>query len=504
MRSFVENFPFFCIFLAIISGILSAVVRDGRTAYRMSLSVSTVVAVLSAAVLYDSVVRDTSYIYTMGRFPALIGNAIKVGPWQGLLSLVFGGVMALSLLGGSRDLFHDILPQKQPMYFTMVDLTLASLLALTYTNDIFTGYVFIEISTIAACAMVMAKDTGPNLIATIRYLFMSLLGSGLFLIGLTLLISITGYLMMPALSSAVLRLSMSGGYPVTLTVSIGLMAAGLGVKSAMFPFHQWLPDAHGGATTASSAILSGLVLKGYIALLITLIVRVFTIPLLRETGIVDVFLATGILGMILGSISAIREHHIKRMLAYSSVAQVGYIFMGFGLGTDAGMLASCFHMLVHACCKPLLFVCAGRLSAVTGHRRALRNLKGSAYRDIVAGVGFTVGALSMIGIPLFGGFVSKLYFANASLDSSRMVLVLLAIALSTVLNALYYIPALLAIWSAAPQELQERILATATEEEQQKDWRFTTAAVILIAAVLILGIFYHPIVNVISAGLSLM
>ena len=202
MRSFVENFPFFCIFLAIISGILSAVVRDGRTAYRMSLSVSTVVAVLSAAVLYDSVVRDTSYIYTMGRFPALIGNAIKVGPWQGLLSLVFGGVMALSLLGGSRDLFHDILPQKQPMYFTMVDLTLASLLALTYTNDIFTGYVIIEISTIAACAMVMAKDTGPNLIATIRYLFMSLLGSGLFLIGLTLLISITGYLMMPALSSA--------------------------------------------------------------------------------------------------------------------------------------------------------------------------------------------------------------------------------------------------------------------------------------------------------------
>src|SRR5699024_6976526 len=113
----------------------------------------------------------------------------------------------------------------------------------------------------------------------------------------------------------------------------------------------------------------------------------------------DVILVFGLLGMVVGSLAAMRENHIKRMLAYSSVAQVGYIFMGIGLGSSEGMIASCFHILVHACCKPLLFLCAGRLSAVSGHHKSLRNLRGSAYRDIGAGIGFTVGALSMIGIP---------------------------------------------------------------------------------------------------------
>ena len=148
-------------------------------------------------------------------------------------------------------------------------------------------------------------------------------------------------------------------------------------------------------------------------------------------------LAFGLLGMIFGSLAAMRENHIKRMLAYSSVAQVGYIFMGVGLGSMEGLIASFFHILVHACCKPLLFLCAGRLSAVSGHHKSLKNLRGSAFRDVVAGLGFTVGALSMIGIPLFGGFVSKLYFANAAVPTGMTAMILLTIALSTVLNALY-------------------------------------------------------------------
>ena len=121
-------------------------------------------------------------------------------------------------------------------------------------------------------------------------------------------------------------------------MAVGLIVAGLGVKSAMFPFHLWLPDAHGGATTASSAILSGLVLKGYIVLLLVMILRVFSLELMVELGAADVILAFGLLGMIFGSLAAMRENHIKRMLAYSSVAQVGYIFMGIGLGTMEGLM----------------------------------------------------------------------------------------------------------------------------------------------------------------------
>lgn len=504
MRPLCENLPFVTIFLAITAGILCAVLRSGRAAWRLTMLVTAANTVLSAILLAFIWQTDRTFTYTMGRFAAPYGNAIKAGPLQALLAAAFCAILALALEGGKRDLFHDVSAARQPLYFTMVNMTAASLLALTYTNDIFTGYVFIEISTISACALVMAKDTGPNLIATIRYLFMSLLGSGLFLLGATLLNGITGYLLMPSLAKAVAGLAAAGQYRVPLTAAVGLIIAGLGVKSAMFPFYLWLPDAHGGATTASSAILSGLVLKGYIVLLMILMVRVFTLPLLEEMGVTNVLLGFGLLGMIAGSISAIREHHVKRMLAYSSVAQIGYIFMGLGLGTAAGLTASCFHILVHACCKPLLFCCAGRLSAVSGHHRSLRNLRGSAYRDAVAGLGFTVGALSMIGIPLFGGFVSKLYFASASLTSDKMALVLMTIALSTVLNALYYVPAVLAIWERPDEALRLHIEETADADALAVDRPFTAAALILIAAVFVLGILYHPILNVINSGVTLL
>ena len=503
MRPFVENFPFFSIFLAILAAIVTAAIRSGRISYWITIGVCAASALLNGWVLEYTYAEGVSFTYAMGRFLAPYGNAINCGPLQALLAAVFSLVMALALAGGRRDLFQDILPEKQKFYFVMVNMLEASLLALTYTNDMFTGYVFIETSTIAACALVMAKDNGPNLIATIRYLFMSLVGSGLFLIGLTILNSITGYLLMPSLAEAVAELRLSESYTLPLTVAVGLLVAGLGVKSAMFPFHLWLPDAHGGATTASSAILSGLVLKGYIVLLLVMILRVFSMELMVELGVTDVILAFGLLGMILGSLAAMRENHIKRMLAYSSVAQVGYIFMGVGLGSIEGLIASCFHILVHACCKPLLFLCAGRLSAVSGHHKSLKNLRGGAYRDIGAGLGFTVGALSMIGIPLFGGFVSKLYFASAAVPTGMTAMILLTIALSTVLNALYYVPALLAIWVKPPAEDEALVLADVHPGDLAADRAFTAAAAILIVGIFVLGIFYHPITDLIEAGVRL-
>ena len=187
MRPFVENFPFFSIFLAILAAIVTAAIRSGRISYWITIGVCAASALLNGWVLEYTYAEGVSFTYAMGRFLAPYGNAINCGPLQALLAAVFSLVMALALAGGRRDLFQDILPEKQKFYFVMVNMLEASLLALTYTNDMFTGYVFIETSTIAACALVMAKDNGPNLIATIRYLFMSLVGSGLFLIGLTIL-----------------------------------------------------------------------------------------------------------------------------------------------------------------------------------------------------------------------------------------------------------------------------------------------------------------------------
>lgn len=499
MRPFVENFPFFCVFLSMTAAILLSVIHDGRAAFRLSLAVAGAVAALSAAVLVFVVKGDLVYTYVMGRFGAPFGNELKVGPVEALLTMCFALVMLLSLLGGREGLFHDILPEKQHLYFVMTNLILASLLALTYTNDLFTGYVFIEVSTIAACSLVMAKDTGPNLMATLRYLFLSLMGSGLFLVGVTMLYGVTGHLLMPYVHDVIAGLVRTGDYRLPLAVSIGLITVGLGVKSAMFPFHLWLPDAHGSANTTSSAILSGLVLKGYIVLLMTLYHRVFTLDLVNELHVTDVVLAFGLMGMIFGSLQAMRQTHIKRMLAYSSVAQVGYIFMGVGLGTEAGLVASCLHVLVHAFSKPMLFCCAGRLSNVAGRHKNMANLHGTGYRSPIAGVGFTVGALSMIGIPLLGGFASKLYFANASLlRSDAMLATLLVLGVSTVLNALYYVPAVIAIWS--PSSHGKNPLPKGLAEP---DPAFILSTLVSIAAVFVLGIFYQPISSIIEASVRL-
>ena len=238
-----------------------------------------------------------------------------------------------------------------------MNLLLSSLLALVYTNDMFTAYVFVEINTISACGLIMIRQVGRTIEAAVRYMIMSLLGSGLLLFGLCIMYDLTGHLLMSNIKESVGLLMANGEYPIPLIVSVALMCVGLCIKSALFPFHAWLPDAYGYSTVSSAAILSSLVSKGYIFLLIKIIYRVIGFNIFNNTRIIDVLFVFGLMGMIFGSISAIRENDIRRMIAYSSVAQIGYIYMGFGMVTQPGMVASVFHILPHGATKALLFIC---------------------------------------------------------------------------------------------------------------------------------------------------
>ena len=477
---FAWNLPYLSVFLTMVTAILLSVLPGAKRAYWITVSVSAIVAGMSLAFLVFIANADASYAFTMGKFPAPFGNEIKFGPLQGIFAYVFSTVMCLSLLGGREELFEDVDPKKMGLACVMFNMVLASLLVLSYTNDAFTAYVFIEISTIAACALVMIKDSGPTLVATVRYLFMSLLGSGLFLFSVILLYAITGHLLMPQLTESVQKLMAEGSYTKVLALLLGMMTAGLGVKSAMFPFHRWLPDAHGTATAV---------------LLITMYVRVFTLDTVRAFHIHDAVFALGFCGMILGSVMAIRETHAKRMLAYSSVAQLGYVFMGIGLGTPAGVAAACFQILAHAFTKPLLFVSVGRLASTVGHDKQLRALRGTAWSCPLAGLGFGVGALSMVGIPLFGGFAAKVNFSTSAIfGDEKIALTLGVLALSSILNALYYIPALINIWSEK----------NPNAKDAEKDYTATAAIVLLAAGVLYLGLRFTPVMDLIVRGLALM
>ena len=147
-------------------------------------------------------------------------------------------------------------------------------MAQVYTNDAFTAYVVVEIMTISACSLIDARTKGRTLVAATRYMIMNLLGAVLFLLGIILLYDLTGHLLMSNMKEAVAELHATGEYTLPLTVVVALISIGLSIKSALFPFHTWVPDAYGYTTPASSAILSSLVSKGYIFLLIKIMYRV--------------------------------------------------------------------------------------------------------------------------------------------------------------------------------------------------------------------------------------
>ena len=443
----IRNFPCLSILLAMFSAIISSALK-GREARYLNTALVAVDGVLSACTLYMTTLTGESYVYQMGHFPAPFGNEIRFGSLEAGTALFFCVIMLLSLNGGRKKVQMEVDPHKENLYYIMLDLLLSSLLALVYTNDLFTAYVFVEINTIAACGLIMIVESGRAIEAATRYMIMSLLGSGLFLMGLCMLYDMTGHLLMSNIQMSVREIVSSGAYRIPLLVTIAVIVVGLAIKSALFPFHAWLPDAYGYSTVSSAAILSSLVSKGYIFLLIKIIYRVIGFDIFVNSRIINVLFVFGLAGMIMGSTSAIRENDIRRMISYSSVAQIGYIYMGFGLGTSVGMVASIFHIFSHAATKSLLFVSGVGLTDVSGDHKEFIELTGSAYRNVCAGIAFTAGSLSMVGIPLFSGFISKLLFSQAAVQSNmKMLPTLIVLAISTVLNAIYFMKTVIRIFT---------------------------------------------------------
>lgn len=499
--AFVQNVPFFSIMLSMFSGIVSSIL-PGKAAKRLNAAVILIIGAASAWLLAWLMQTGGSYTFMMGHFPAPWGNEIRAGALEAGMALFFCIIMLLSMLGGRKKLFDEVEVTKHNIYYILTDLLLSSLLALVYTNDLFTAYVFVEINTIAACGLIMIRQNGRTIEAAVRYMIMSLLGSGLLLMGICMLYDLTGHLLMSNIKESVAAIMAAGTYQIPLTITIGLVTVGLAIKSALFPFHAWLPDAYGYSTVSSAAMLSSLVSKGYIFLLIKIFYRVVGFEIICASKIPNVLFLFGLSGMIFGSISAIWEKDIRRMIAFSSVAQIGYIYMGFGLGTTEGMVASIFHILAHAATKSLLFVSAIGLTDVSAGSRNFFDLTGSAYRNKAAGVGFSVGAMSMVGIPLFSGFVSKLLFAEAAVvhPTHKMMPTLIVLAVSTILNAIYFLKTVVRIYVPEKRETEAEKGYFRIKAVQQR--LYTLTLILFIFINLVLGMMSEPIIGIIESGLN--
>ena len=490
MEAFI-HIPLLSILVTILTALIISLFKDRKIARRLtiiSFSASIILSVVLA--FYINSINGGYFTYQLGSYSAPWANELRAGLFEAILALALSLIMLLSLLGGTKSIDHDIKQGKQRYFYLILNLLLASILALIYTNDIFTAYVFIEINAVAACAIVVAKESKDTVKATIKYFVMSAIGSGIYLFAISTLYSITGHLAMSNMHEAIANIPQ--GYYIPLTTAMVLIVVGLAVKSALFPFHSWLPDAHGSATSSASAILSSVVLKGYIILLIKILYRVYGLGMLERLNILPVILVLGLFGMILGSIFALIQKDLKKMIAYSSVAQIGYIYLGIGLGTSYGMAAAAFHIIVHAVTKSILFISGGNLLEIAGSKR-IEDLNGLGYIDPVSGISFLVGGLSMIGIPLFSGFISKLLFVNAALDSSIAIIVLIALAISTLLNGMYYIPTILRIYNR--KDMGRKLNLSFKAQGIVKH-----SLIILIMINILLGLISTPVVNGLIEG----
>ena len=228
----------------------------------------------------------------------------------------------------------------------------------------------------------------------------------------------------------------------------------------------------------------------------------FGFEVVWDSKVIHILFVFGIAGMIMGSIDAIRANNIRRMIAFSSVAQIGYIYMGFGLGTAEGFIASIFHMLSHAATKSLLFVSASGLTEVSDRKAVFCELTGAGFRNKMAGIAFTVGSLSMVGFPAFSGFISKLLFAQAAVGNDVKVLpTMIALAISTVLNTVYFLKTVIRIYTPVSRsECRKKHYETITMKQQPVKF---AAMICFIVINLILGLFAQPIVTLITEGLNM-
>ena len=491
---FIQNVPFFSIMISMFSGIVSSILSE-KWAKRLNTAVILAVGVMSGALLIRLCRTGCgSYIFMMGHFPAPWGNEIRAGVLEAGMAMFFSIVMLLSMTGGRKKLFDEVEYSKHNIYYILVDMMLSSLLALIYTNDLFTAYVFVEINTIAACGLIMIRQNGRTIEAAVRYMIMSLLGSGLLLMGICMLYDLTGHLLMSNIQQAMADIMANGTYRIPMLVTVGIMTIGLAIKSALFPCHAWLPDAYGYATVSSAAMLSSLVSKGYIFLLIKIFYRVIGLDIIYSSHIIGILFIFGLCGMLFGSFSAIGEKDIRRM--------IGYIYMGFGLGTQEGMVASVYHILVHAATKSLLFISAIGLTEVSGGSRSFFALNGSGYRNRIAGVGFAVGSLSMVGIPSFSGFVSKLLFAKAAIINPtwKMFPTVIVLAISTILNAIYFLKTVIRIYTPESALVEEEKGYYGIRWNQQR--LYTVTIILFVILNLILGMNSQPVIHLIETGLA--
>jgi len=446
-----------------------------RDQFSQSLAVlaSGIAATLSLVGLFTRSGSE-SLRYFFGGWPPPVGIEFLYDGLSAFMLMVVN-VVALPVLIHSRKICQTEFPHKRMPYYSVVMLMMLGFNGMILTGDVFNLFVFLEIASLSGYALIsIGCKQAPH--AAFRYLLIGTVGGSLFLLGVGFLYNVTGTLNMKDVADMLPGIARQ---PAVVTALL-LMTVGISIKAALFPMHGWLPDSYTFASSTSTALIAPIGTKVAAYVLIRILLFVFgmeqinaKIPLSTILGV----LAS--VGILYGSIMAIPQFELKRMLAYSSVAQIGYIVMGFSLGSFFGFIGALLHILNHAVMKSCLFLVAGNLRTGEGHTdiRKMNSLYRKKYPWSCTA--FTIAAISMIGLPPLAGFFSKWYLALGTIEKSNWIF-LAVILVSSLLNAVYFFRVLEKIYLKNPEAGDE------AAEEPVTESRDTTPSLVLPA--LIMGV----------------
>ncbi len=371
--------------------------------------------------------------YELGGWAAPWGIEFRLDAANALVQLLVTGLAAVVLPFAGPSAEREIPPERQGGFYAAVLLLLTGLLGIAGTGDAFNVFVFLEISSLATYTLIALGRDRRALTASFRYLIMGTLGATFYLIGIGLFYAMTGTLNMADLAERLPAVADTR----TMHTAVAFVTVGVCLKLALFPLHLWLPNAYAYAPSAVSALLAATSTKVAVYLLIRLFYTVIGADFaFGQLSLGLALMALAVLGMLVASAVAINQPDAKRMLAYSSVAQVGYMVLGLSLATVTGLTAALLHLLNHALMKGALFLALGCITYRIGST-AVTSLAGLGRAMPWTMAAFVAGGLSLIGVPLTVGFISKWYLVLGALEAGHWALV--AVIVGSSLLAVAYI-----------------------------------------------------------------
>lgn len=444
------HLPALQVVVPLLGAILCGFLHRGVLAWALALIVSWATALISV-VLLQQAMTGGSISYALGGWQPPFGIEYRVDALSAFVLFLVSWSGAIIMVYARNSVAKEIDAEKQAWFYCMYLLCLTGLLGITITGDAFNAFVFMEVSSLAMYTLIAMGRHRRALLSAYQYLIMGTIGATFYVIGIGILYSLTGSLNFADIASRLSDLGMVRPAIAALT----FLTVGISLKLALFPLHAWLPNAYAYAPSIVTAFLAGTATKVAIYLLMRIFFSVYGVSKIFNTlPISEILLILSVAAMVGASLVAVFQDNVKRVLAYSSVAQVGYITLGIALANQSGLTAATVHMFNHAVMKTALFLAIGAAVYRVGTVR-LHDLDGIGPRMPVTMIALILGGFSLIGTPGTAGFISKYYLAVGALDKGWWWLVFL-IVISSFIAVLYVGRMVEAMWFREPSEIAKQ------------------------------------------------